>query len=63
MNCPTRIIRGPADPLSPVADVERFLQQVPTASVVDIEGTGHWPHIEKPQLFLTELDAFLDRRF
>jgi pimeloyl-ACP methyl ester carboxylesterase len=63
VTCPTRIIRGPTDPLSPVADVERFLRQVPTASVIDIGGTGHWPHIEKPERFLTVLNAFLDRRF
>jgi 3-oxoadipate enol-lactonase len=57
--CPAHIIHGPGDPLSPPADVARFLQEVPMASVVEIDGTGHWPHIEKPARFLAELDAFL----
>ncbi|WP_032396594.1 alpha/beta fold hydrolase [Rhodococcoides fascians] len=60
ITCPTRIIRGPGDPLSPPADVQRFLDAVPTATAVEIEGTGHWPHIEKPTEFLAELTAFLD---
>ncbi|QII08166.1 alpha/beta hydrolase [Rhodococcoides fascians A25f] len=60
ITCPTRIIRGPGDPLSPPADVQRFLDAVPAATAVEIEGTGHWPHIEKPVEFLTELTAFLD---
>lgn len=59
VTCPTRIIRGTGDPLSPQSDVERFLNAVPSASVVDIEGTGHWPHIEKPARFLAELEEFL----
>ncbi len=59
--CETRIIHGPGDPLSPRSDVERFLRLVPTASAVDIEGTGHWPHLERPQEFVAELRAFLSR--
>ncbi|GGF21033.1 alpha/beta fold hydrolase [Williamsia phyllosphaerae] len=57
--CPTKIIRGPQDPLSPPADVDRFLAAVATASAVEIPETGHWPHIEKPSEFLSELEAFL----
>ncbi|WP_328856578.1 alpha/beta hydrolase [Williamsia herbipolensis] len=59
ISCPTHIIRGPGDPLSPPADVDRFLAAVSTASAVEIPGTGHWPHIEKPAEFLAELKAFL----
>ncbi|OZE34045.1 MULTISPECIES: alpha/beta fold hydrolase [unclassified Rhodococcus (in: high G+C Gram-positive bacteria)] len=62
ITCPTRIIRGPGDPLSPPSDVERFLKAVPAASSVDIEGTGHWPHIEMPDRFLEELERFLNDR-
>ncbi|MET0318332.1 MAG: alpha/beta hydrolase, partial [Rhodococcus fascians] len=57
--CPTMIIRGPRDPLSPPADVDRFLATVATASAVEIAETGHWPHIEKPSEFLFELATFL----
>lgn len=59
ITCPTKIIRGPEDPLSPPADVDRFLATVGTASAVEIPETGHWPHIEKPSEFLRELEAFL----
>ncbi|MBI3212186.1 MAG: alpha/beta hydrolase [Mycobacterium sp.] len=61
ISCQTKIIRGPGDPLSSRSDVERFLRLVPTASVVEIAGTGHWPHLEKPQEFVAELRAFLGR--
>ncbi|MGU3437791.1 alpha/beta fold hydrolase [Actinomycetes bacterium M1A6_2h] len=62
ISCPTRILHGPSDPLSPPSDVHRFLAAVPSSSVVEIEETGHWPHIEKPYRFLAELDAFLSVR-
>lgn len=62
ITCPVHIIRGPKDPLSPPGDVDRFLAAVPTAKAVDVAGAGHWPHIEQPSAFLTELDRFLRGR-
>lgn len=59
--CLTRIIHGPGDPLSPKSDVDRFLRLVPSASAVDVAGTGHWPHLEKPHEFVAELRAFLSQ--
>ncbi|WP_052689073.1 alpha/beta fold hydrolase [Williamsia herbipolensis] len=59
ISCPTKIIRGPLDPLSPPADVDRFLATVATSTAVEIPETGHWPHIEKPAEFLAELGQFL----
>ncbi|MDA2892902.1 alpha/beta hydrolase [Mycolicibacterium sp. BiH015] len=59
IRCPTRILRGDGDALSPPEDVELFLSKVPSADEVRFDHTGHWPHIERPRRFLEELHRFV----
>ncbi len=59
IKCPTRILRGDGDALSPPEDVELFLSKVPSADEVRFDRTGHWPHIERPRRFLEELHRFV----
>lgn len=59
IRCPTRILRGDSDALSPPEDVELFLTEVPSAEEVRFDHTGHWPHIERPRRFLEELHRFV----
>jgi pimeloyl-ACP methyl ester carboxylesterase len=53
---PTLIIVTDGDD-QPV-DLHRVLPQLPTAR---IDGTSHWPHLDKPDAFDAALDAFLAR--
>ncbi|MCG7597544.1 alpha/beta fold hydrolase [Mycobacterium sp. PSTR-4-N] len=59
IRCPTRILRGDGDALSPPEDVALFLSKVPSADEVRFDHTGHWPHIERPRRFLEELHRFV----
>ncbi|GAA2070464.1 alpha/beta fold hydrolase [Williamsia deligens] len=59
VRCPTRILRGDGDALSPPEDVELFLSRVPSADEVRFDHTGHWPHIERPRRFLEEVHRFV----
>lgn len=59
VRCPTRILRGDADALSPPDDVALFLSTVPSADEVRFAHTGHWPHIERPRRFVEEVRRFV----
>ncbi|MBE7192915.1 MAG: alpha/beta hydrolase [Gordonia polyisoprenivorans] len=59
VRCPTRILRGDRDALSPPGDVARFLSEVPSADEVRFDHTGHWPHIERPRRFVEEVHRFV----
>ncbi|GAA1892304.1 alpha/beta fold hydrolase [Williamsia serinedens] len=59
VRCPTRILRGAEDALSPRDDVALFLSRVPTADEVRFDHTGHWPHIERPRRFVEEVHRFV----
>ncbi|MFT4397089.1 alpha/beta fold hydrolase [Gordonia lacunae] len=59
VRCPTRILRGDGDPLSPPDDVASFLSRVPSADEMRFDHTGHWPHIERPRRFVEEVHRFV----
>ncbi|MEH3157224.1 MAG: alpha/beta hydrolase [Gordonia paraffinivorans] len=59
VRCPTRVLRGAGDALSPPDDVALFLSRVPSADEVRFDHTGHWPHIERPRRFVDEVHRFL----
>ncbi|WP_299576962.1 alpha/beta hydrolase [uncultured Williamsia sp.] len=58
VRCPTLILRGAQDALSPPDDVALFLSRVPSADEVRLDNTGHWPHIERPRRFVDEVHRF-----
>jgi pimeloyl-ACP methyl ester carboxylesterase len=59
IECPTLLINGIDDRLGPPEEIPDFLENVPHARVLLFEGTGHWPMLERPQLFNDCLVEFL----
>lgn len=58
---PTLFVRGSKSNYIKDSDIHRIESQFPKASVVTIEGAGHWIHAEKPQLFLETVLGFLKK--
>ena len=59
IKCPTLVIRGEySDELSRI-EFEKMTARQPRARGVEIKGTGHWVHIEKPVEFIRELKNFV----
>ena len=59
IRCPTSIIWGEADPWIPLARGNALHRLMPTASFETLEGIGHLPQLESPELVLNRLLAIL----
>ena len=51
IRCPTLIIHGEKDSLVPIAAAREAAQRIPNARLEVIQGAGHWPMRERPQVF------------
>lgn len=49
ISCPSLILTGAEDSLSPVERAHEIAAQIPRAEVVVIAGAGHFPMLEKPE--------------
>lgn len=58
---PTLFLRGEHSNYIKDSDIHDIERHFPKATVVTIEGSGHWVHAEKPQLFLDTVMAFLKK--
>jgi pimeloyl-ACP methyl ester carboxylesterase len=59
--CPTLIIWGEEDRLSPLSEGKQLLRTLPSAELVLIEQAGHMPMLEQPERFLAAITPFLSR--
>ncbi len=59
IRCPTLILHGTLDALSPVANAEFLAANIPGARLVLLDDNGHSPNVESPARFNEELRAFL----
>jgi pimeloyl-ACP methyl ester carboxylesterase len=57
--CPTLVVCGEADQVTPAAEMRRMADAIPGASFATIPGAGHLAHIEAPGAFERTLAAFL----
>ena len=57
---PTMLIWGDQDPIIPVAHALAAHKDMPGSRLEIIEGVGHFPHVERPELFAELLLDFLD---
>ena len=61
IHCPTLILVGAEDTLTPPADSEALAKTVPGAQLEVIPAAGHLSNLEQPTAFNRALDAFLTR--
>jgi pimeloyl-ACP methyl ester carboxylesterase len=60
IDVPTLLIWGAEDRLFPPAYAYAWHELIPGSKAVIIPECGHVPHIEKPDVFVSELTAFID---
>ncbi len=59
-SCPVQIIGGEDDILTPPKDAIRMQDVAPDARLEILSGSGHMSPVERPELFLTVLQRFLE---
>jgi pimeloyl-ACP methyl ester carboxylesterase len=59
ITCPTLIVVGAEDTLTPPAEAEKMAAAVKGAKLVQIAGAGHLPNVEQPALFDQALLDFI----
>jgi len=60
ISCPTLVVVGEEDSLTPPAESEKMAKAVKGATLVRIPGAGHLPCIENPEPFNAALGKFVD---
>jgi pimeloyl-ACP methyl ester carboxylesterase len=61
IRCPILSIGAAHDRIVPVADLESFDRNAPTAMSVLLEDSGHLVMLERPRAVLEEIDRFIDK--
>lgn len=59
VSCPTLILYGSEDRITPPALSEELKSLIPHAGLIEITGAGHLPNLEQPAIFNRVLAAFL----
>jgi pimeloyl-ACP methyl ester carboxylesterase len=62
ISCPTLLIVGDEDAITPVASHEKMRDAIRGSELVVIPAAGHLPNLEQPQVFNTALQRFLSQR-
>jgi pimeloyl-ACP methyl ester carboxylesterase len=57
---PTLIVWGEADPIIPRGHGRRAHAAMPGSRLVEIEGAGHFPHLDAPRRFAEILEEFIE---
>jgi 3-oxoadipate enol-lactonase len=57
--CPTLVIVGTEDKISPPAEMAEMSSEIPGASLVEIPGAGHLSNLEQPNHFATAVANFI----
>lgn len=61
IDLPTLVICGKEDRITPPAQSQELSQGIPGAQLVLIDDAGHFPMLEKPEIFNRELRQFIDK--
>lgn len=62
LTVPRLVIHGADDPI-PLEGSREWVAGQPNARWIVVEGAGHWPHYEQPDVVLPAIDAFLSGRW
>ena len=57
---PTLLIWGSADPIIPAQHGREARERIPGSRLVEFPGAGHWPQLDDPDRFATELSDFVE---
>jgi pimeloyl-ACP methyl ester carboxylesterase len=57
---PTLLVWGTRDRIIPVAHGRAAVKQIPGSRLVEIPGAGHWPQLDDPARFASELTSFIE---
>jgi pimeloyl-ACP methyl ester carboxylesterase len=57
---PTLIVWGTDDPIIPVDHGRVAHELIPGSQLVEIEGAGHWPHLDEPDQLVEAIIEFVD---
>lgn len=57
--CPTLVVVGREDALTPPSEAEALAQAIPGAQRIELPGAGHLPNLETPDAFAEALARFL----
>ena len=59
ITCPTLVIAGADDKISPRAEMSEIAQAIPGARLTEIAGAGHLSNLEKPSEFVAAIANFI----
>jgi pimeloyl-ACP methyl ester carboxylesterase len=57
---PTLIVWGTDDPIIPVEHGRAAHELIPGSQLVEIEGAGHWPHLDEPDRLVEAIGEFME---
>jgi len=57
---PTLLIWGTNDPIIPIDHGREAQKRIPGSRLVEIPGAGHWPQLDDPRRFVSELGKFVE---
>jgi pimeloyl-ACP methyl ester carboxylesterase len=57
---PTLIVWGTDDPIIPVEHGRAAHELIPGGQLVEIEGAGHWPHLDEPDRLVEAIGEFME---
>lgn len=61
ITCPTLVVVGSEDNLTPLADAEKLARSISTSSLEVINEAGHLSNLEQPASFNQAISKFLNR--
>jgi len=59
IRCPTLVIVGQEDKISPLAEMSVMASAIPGARLVEIAGAGHLSNLENPNDFVSAIANFI----
>jgi len=62
VKAPVLVIHGTADPI-PIESSQAWAAAMPNARLLVIDGAGHIPHVEQPEIFFKAVETFLKGNF
>lgn len=60
ITCPTLLIWGENDNITPLSDAYIMQKHLLNSGIVKIKNAGHFSYLDNPQLFISVLDVFLN---